>query len=508
MWKNKTISLVITTILIVSTLSLITIDKAEGTNGTILYVGGNGASNYTYIQVAIDDANPGDTVFVYAGVYYESLLIDKSINLIGEDKKDTIIDANGLDGVEISADWVTLSCFTIQNGLNKNGIVLSEYSSNNTIIDNIITNSNHGIDLDSSNNNNLISDNAITNNNYYGIHLSHSSNNIIMDNTITENSNDGISLGFSDNNNIISGNTIISNRGGIDFYNSDNNIITDNTITKSEYYGTVLSEFSSNNLISNNTITNNDYTGIRIRRMSYNNTVVDNTISENSYNGMAIYDSQENAISGNTITLNKNNGIYLEFASNNKIYHNNFMDNKIHANTKHGQDTVWDNGHPSGGNYWDDYTGIDANGDSIGDTPYYIPGGEYRDRYPLMTPYNLTINQPPTAHFTYSIDRLIITFTDASNDSDGSITAWYWDFGDQTSSVISSPTHEYGEEGDYTVKLTVTDNAGGTDSYTQVITVENEEEDGVNDGGGTPGFEIVLLLIAFISLFMIVRKKR
>jgi hypothetical protein len=48
---------------------------------------------------------------------------------------------------------------------------------------------------------------------------------------------------------------------------------------------------------------------------------------------------------------------------------------------------IWNDDYPSGGNYWDDYSGIDDNGDGIGDIPYEIFGGESTDQYPLMTPW-------------------------------------------------------------------------------------------------------------------------
>jgi len=83
----------------------------------IIYVGGDGPGNYSKIQDAIDNASDMDTVFVYKGLYFEHIRIDKDINLFGEDKDKTIIDAMGVEtGVEIGAN-VNLSGFTIRHAV-------------------------------------------------------------------------------------------------------------------------------------------------------------------------------------------------------------------------------------------------------------------------------------------------------------------------------------------------------------------------------------------------------
>ncbi len=108
----------------------------EIVGGKTLYVGGSGDGNYTSIQAAIDDAENGDTIFVYddSSPYYENVVINKSILLIGENKETTIIDGMGKKAIIIKADDSEVKNFTVRNctGIRINGNF-------NKICNNIIT---------------------------------------------------------------------------------------------------------------------------------------------------------------------------------------------------------------------------------------------------------------------------------------------------------------------------------------------------------------------------------
>jgi PKD repeat protein len=65
-------------------------------------------------------------------------------------------------------------------------------------------------------------------------------------------------------------------------------------------------------------------------------------------------------------------------------------------------------------------------------------------------------NRLPTADFSWNCEELTCEFTDASTDSDGSLTAWTWRFGDGSTSEDREPSHTYAASGTYTVRLTVT----------------------------------------------------
>jgi hypothetical protein len=84
----------------------------------------------------------------------------------------------------------------------------------------------------------------------------------------------------------------------------------------------------------------------------------------------------------------------LDGENTNTIHHNNFVKNTVQIYVKSSYGNIWDNGYPSGGNYWSDYNGSDCrNGadqnlagcDGFGDTPKVIDGNN-RDNYPIVKP--------------------------------------------------------------------------------------------------------------------------
>ena len=137
-----------------------------------------------------------------------------------------------------------------------------------------------------------------------------------------------------------------------------------------------------------------NFQGIILKHSAEDATIAHNEIMNNGWNGITLKSGCKGAlIFENTISDNFYAGIGISGASNNYIYHNTFKTNRYQAYDD--ATNVWDDGYPSGGNCWNDYTGSDANGDGIGDTPYVISGGINTDRYPLMAPYTSEDTIPP-----------------------------------------------------------------------------------------------------------------
>ncbi len=161
----------------------------EETEPILLYVGGTGKKNFSSIQDAVEYSQNNFTIYVYSGFYNEVVHIDKSINLIGQNKTNTIINSRtGRSPVRIGkgGDFVNISGFTIQNSTDDftgYGIWISD-GNHCRIIDNILKNDYIGINI--MNDNNLISGNIFTLNVNTAILMS-GNNNTIYKNEITQN---------------------------------------------------------------------------------------------------------------------------------------------------------------------------------------------------------------------------------------------------------------------------------------------------------------------------------
>ena len=532
--RRKTISGIMLALLLVGMLTLafnIQPVKAEPTTIVV-------PDHYEKIQWAIGNASDGDTIFVRAGTYFENVVVDKTLSLVGENRSNTIIDGNrnGIV-VRVLASNAVVSNFTIRNGARTisnpmvipgNGVDIGSsgctitgniitnntddgiciYSAYCTIVGNIIANNEYiGIEIKTVSINNpasgsILRDNSMINNtynfgvqplrpglpklapfiqdidtsntvngkpiyywvnehdkqvpsdagyvaiinstnitvknlkltnNYEGVLIAYS-NNILIDSVNISTVTHGITIHYSHHNNI-SASTILNNHKGMFVEFLNDNTITDNTILNSSF-GVFLYE-TTNNIVRGNTITasysniwvtNSHYNQICQNRVSgssyslslgnsHNNLIEKNLITRARGQGVSVYDSNNNSIISNTMALNEY-GIYFCRSTGNVIYHSGFINNTNQV-FDHIGGNIYDNGYPSGGNYWSDYTGVDEKrgpdqdkpkSDGIGDTPYTRHNVE--DRYPLMNPwggtplpfsYTLTIYSLPSG-VTFTVD--------------------------------------------------------------------------------------------------------
>ena len=278
---------------------------------------------------------------------------------------------------------------------NPHDMLLHGSSSNNTVHGNHVAKSTYGLRLYACNNN-TISGNTIAENTLYGVRLVSSSHNSFSGNNITANNGHGIWLHESSGNNI-SGNDIAYSTYGITLeHSSNNNSIAENNVTNNEWWGVNLYESSNNNGILRNNVADNEEDGISLDMSSSNNSIHGNNVASNMY-AIRLWYSPNNSISENNIGSNEY-GIYIRQSSENAFYHNNFINNlhQVYMYASMPGETppinAWDDGYPSGGNYWSDFVdrypdAKEIDGSGIWDTPYSIDENN-QDNYPLLEPYS------------------------------------------------------------------------------------------------------------------------
>jgi parallel beta-helix repeat protein len=420
-------------------------------------------SNYSSsIQEAINAAQSGDTVFVGSGTYYENILVNKTVTIIGEGSETTIVDANGTEfAFYITCSNVTLQGFTIGNtnmvstplgsGIIVNNVTNCNITRNKlnhnyygikttlcaqtTIEDNNFTDNRIAIFLDSCSNS-QVKDNVAYGNLYDGIVLTKTYNCTVRDNR-AEWSNYGIRVEQIDNctiqNNTVK-NTIFY---AIRAYLSSNCNITNNTA--SENYGPGISvQHFTNSTISKNTLKDNSNSfGVEI--LSSTNIRVVENIFDNNFYGLQLKQSNNCEITRNKIE-ESSEGIRIDLSSESNLTYNVLENNfygfkllssnscRIRANTiidshyrgvwmyNSNTNSIYHNNFINNtlqvylansanswnntveGNYWTSYYGIDKNLDGIGDEANML-NEDNIDNHPLMGQFsNFRIDSGPSVY--------------------------------------------------------------------------------------------------------------
>lgn len=295
--KRIILLVIIASIMLCITCGCFKEEKQSESNSIIVDI--NGGGNYTSIQEAINAASLNCSIEVLDGIYYENIVINKTVVLIGGNPEKTIIDGNALDDVIYISEngKAVISGFTIRNSGDDRTFPFKA-----------------GIKINS-------------------------------------------------NYNTIYGNIIINNFIGVISYFGLENNFSNNSILSNEEYGMLLYS-DVHDSVTGNLFSENVH-GLRVKGSEYA-TIIRNVFKDNN-KGM-------NFCCGSTANM-----AYFNIFLNNSVW--NADDDDVNLQNE------WYNYTIGKGNYWDDYTGDDADGDGIGDTLYNVTSdGTIQDVFPLIEP--------------------------------------------------------------------------------------------------------------------------
>jgi len=341
------------------------------------------------IQEGIDAVVEHGVVYVYNGTYCENVVVNKAVNMVGENRDNTIVDGgNSDDTLRITVNYVNITRISFTN---------SSYAAW----------SNGGLEIVSASNCNIINC-SFYNNGYAGIRLYDVHDTNFSECKVYDNYGEGIFMEYSSN--ILITNCTLHNICGtirVDHYSNYVDIVDCIAYEGGSF---LLLQGANNNIITRCVSYNNSY-GVSMiggweNNPPWGNKIFNCTLYDN-YIGIRLNSAHDNFIFNNSIYNNEFGVNIIGESSSNHFFHNTFINNTQQANDPFSN--IWDDGYPSGGNYWDDYTGIDyyhgpnqdiLGSDSIGDEPYYISNGNNKDRYPLMKPWTPT---PPVLEISIDI---------------------------------------------------------------------------------------------------------
>ncbi|PVX25265.1 MAG: hypothetical protein CW716_08330 [Candidatus Bathyarchaeum sp.] len=323
--------------------------------------------DFSTIQEAVDAASEGDTVFVKSGTYTESVCIDQTLSLVGEDPATTkIVGEYQLNGtvVLIRHNNVSVTGFTVQPSaysFSRKGVHLLHVS-HCSVVGNVILDNGVGVWLYGSSENNItgntingpversygiwadkspsnwILDNIVTNN-YYGISIN-SDGNTVCGNTVVSNSRKGVTI--RSNNNIVSGNVVTNQESGIVLAGS-NNVLRDNKVSESELsfdlawglqwsVSDFVNDVDSSNTFDGKTVVywvneHNNKVPEDVQTVvlvNCTNITVENLVLSNSREGIMLVGTTKSTVRNNSVQ-SMDDAILLFLSSNNTI-----TDNTVH----------------------------------------------------------------------------------------------------------------------------------------------------------------------------------
>jgi len=327
------------------------------------------------LQPLIDAAAANAELTPEPGTYAGPVVIEKPLTLDGRGK--VTIDAGGKGSViYLDTDNAVIRNLHLTNsGDSHNNIDagVQVRGNFNVIKDNVIDDCLFGIDMQQSENN-IVRRNRISSKPMDlgvrgdSVRLWYSFNNKVTDNVVTG-SRDMVVWYSKDN--LIARNTASGGRYALHFMYSKANIVEDNRYTDNSVG--IFLMYSDDVVVRNNTVTRAvGATGLGIGSKESSGLVIENNRLLNNAVGLYLDVSPYQPDTTNRITNNliAYNGTGIEFHNDwtgNIIEANRFQDNLTQVTVRGGGGAArnrWQ------GNFWDDYTGFDRNGDGIGDTPY------------------------------------------------------------------------------------------------------------------------------------------